>query len=159
MSRALQLLMFASMVLMGALSASLFMAFRHRSHPTLRQVRAILFDNWNVYGLFQLNVGLLLAALWILCVHRRKSIAMLWVVGIALVGHIATIAYLLMRAASARTVTDILLPQAAPVVANPSAPVIHACDAAFNVELPEPADAAAPQNEIAPQPTEVEEHA
>lgn len=147
------------MVLMGALSASLVMAYRVRPHPTLRQFRAILFDNWSMYGLFQLNVGLLLAAAWIFCVHRRKSIALLWVLGVALLGHIATIAYLLVRAASARTLNDILLPQAAPVVENPAAPVIQACDPAFNVELPEPTDSAAPPDVVASQATVIEETA
>lgn len=157
MSRALRLILLASTVLMGALSASLFIAFKTRPYPSLRQVRAILFDNWNVYGLFQLNVGLLLAAAWILCVHRRKSIALLWVLGIALVGHIATLAYLLVRAASARTITDVLRPRVAPEDAVSSTPVIQPCSAAFNVELPEPTNAAEQQDDFTPAPSVMED--
>lgn len=149
MSRALRLIMLASTVLLGALGASLFIALQTRPHPSLRLLRTILFDNWGVYGVFQLNVGLLLAAAWILCVHRRKSIALLWVLGIALVGHIATLAYLLVRAASARTIGEVLRPQVTPLSTESAAPMIQPCSAAFNVELPEPNATVAPNDEIA----------
>ena len=159
MSRVVRLAMLALMVLAGALSASLFTAYRTRPHPTLRQLRAVLFDNWGVYGVFQLNVGLLLAAAWILCVHRRKWVALLWIVGLALVGHIATIAYILWRARTARSIAEVLMPQATTMAADPAAPVIHACRAAFNVELPEPTEATPSDADIATRSTAVEEPA
>lgn len=153
MSRALRLLVFASLVLMGALSASLFTALKTRPHPTLRQVRAVLFDNWGLYGVFQLNVGLLLAAVWILCVHRNKLVALLWIFAMAFVGHIATIAYVVYRAFGARTMADIFAMQPGPAKAEVSGPAIHSCDAKFNVDLPEPA---APDTE-SPAPASADE--
>jgi len=140
MSRALRIVILSSTVLLGALSAGLVMALRQRPHPSLRQIRAVLFDNWGVYSLFQLELGLFFAAAWILCVHRRKPVALLWIAGIAVTGHIATLAYILVRACSAQTVADVFMPQRAPrPVEEAAVPVIQPCSAAFNVELPEPA--------------------
>ncbi len=147
MSRALRVIMLLSMVLMGALSASLFMAMRLRAHPTLRQARAILFDNWGVYGLFQLNAGLLLAAAWILCVQRNKWVALLWVIGLVFVGHIATLGYIIYRGFGARSFADVFMPQGRLAADAVPRPVIHACDASFNVDLPEPS---APDASIVP---------
>lgn len=140
MSRALRLVTLASTVMLGALCASLFMAIRQRPHPTLRQLRSVGMDNWGVHSLFQLELGLLLAAVWILCVHRRKWVALLWVAGIVVTGHIATLIYIIHRSMSARTVAEAFLPQVSPAERGGAAPEIHACDAAFNVELPDPAD-------------------
>lgn len=157
MSRALRLLVFAALVLMGALSASLYTALKTRPHPTLRQLRAVLFDNWGLHGVFQLNVGLLLAAIWILCVHRNKLVALLWVAAMALVGHIATLGYIIYRAFGAKTIADIFMIQPGPATVEAIGPVIHSCDATFNVDLPEPsaADAETPAPVIADDPTRV----
>jgi len=148
MSRALRLIMLVSTVLMGALSASLFIALRTRPHPTLRQLRAVLFDNWGLHGVFQLNAGLLLAAIWILCVQRNKWVGLLWVAAMVLVGHIATLGYIIYRAAQARTVAEIFMPQARLANDVPQPPAIQRCDATFNVDLPEPTamDSAAPSS-------------
>ncbi len=169
MSRALRLVILAATGLLGALSTSFVMALRQRPHPTPRQIRALLFDNWGLYSNFQLAMGLLLAATWILCVHRRKWVAGVvgrgagigWPYGDAglypVAGTFGAHGRRSVHAQPADESTEFAVPETpdaatdgalaavepmepaqSPEMIESTEPVIHACNAVFNVELPEP---------------------
>ena len=79
-------------------------------------LRTIAATRWGVTTLVDLYAGLAFVGTWIVVVERGRARAVWWIVGLLLVGNLATLVYVAQRALRAGSVREVLMP-APPAVA------------------------------------------
>lgn len=77
--------------------------------------KTLLSEPWGVVTLVDLYAGFLVIAIWISLLERSALRAALWILALLCLGNLTTLAYVLVRARRARSLSDIFIP-------SPSAP-------------------------------------
>lgn len=95
-------------VLLGLLLAGIIVAADQSS--VLTGLRRLLAEPWGVVTLLDLSVGLLFVAVWIAVIEPRPLYAALWIIGLALLGNVVTLVFLLWRTRYAHRFADLFLP-------------------------------------------------
>lgn len=70
-------------------------------------------DLWGVTTLVDLTVGLIVIGAWICVLERRPGRCIPWLIGLALLGNLTTIIYVLVRALRADSFSEIFAPRPA----------------------------------------------
>ncbi|MDX1605447.1 MAG: DUF1475 family protein [Candidatus Competibacterales bacterium] len=94
-------------VLLGILLAGIAIASHH---DILASLHRMVLDPWALVTLLDLGAGLLFVAAWIAVVEPRPWCAAGWIAALAVLGNVATLAYLLWRSRDAQRFSDLFLP-------------------------------------------------